>query len=195
MSVRLDHGDVDLTEMHEINVTPFIDVILVLLIIFMIAAPLATVDVSVDLPASTAQPQQRPDKPLFVTLKADLSLAIGDETVAAGRPRSGTRSGDGRRQGAAYLSAGGQDGRLWRSDAGDECSARRRLSESGVGRVGIGRTTLTFGALTDRDERRSEFFRWTLCATVVLAAHGLAIVLLHPKSGRHRRGCGSADRI
>ncbi len=44
MSVRLDHGDDDLAEMHEINVTPFIDVILVLLIIFMIAAPLATVE-------------------------------------------------------------------------------------------------------------------------------------------------------
>ena len=39
MSVRLDHGEDDLTEVHEINVTPFIDVILVLLIIFMIAAP------------------------------------------------------------------------------------------------------------------------------------------------------------
>jgi len=43
MSVRLDHGDDALSEVHEINVTPFIDVILVLLIIFMIAAPLATV--------------------------------------------------------------------------------------------------------------------------------------------------------
>ena len=81
MSVRLDHGDNDLTEMHEINVTPFIDVILVLLIIFMIAAPLATVDISVDLPTANAQPQKRPDQPLFLTLKSDLSLALGDREV------------------------------------------------------------------------------------------------------------------
>ena len=82
MSVRLDHGDLDLAEVHEINVTPFIDVMLVLLIIFMIAAPLATVDISVDLPASTAQAQPRPDRPLFLTLKSDLTLALGDAPVA-----------------------------------------------------------------------------------------------------------------
>jgi biopolymer transport protein ExbD len=81
MSVRLDHGDDDLAEVHEINVTPFIDVMLVLLIIFMIAAPLATVDISVDLPASTAQAQSRPDRPLFLTLKSDLTLAVGDAPV------------------------------------------------------------------------------------------------------------------
>jgi biopolymer transport protein ExbD len=52
MAVRLDHGDDDLAENHDINVTPFIDVMLVLLIIFMVAAPLATVDVPVDLPTN-----------------------------------------------------------------------------------------------------------------------------------------------
>jgi biopolymer transport protein ExbD len=82
MGVRLDHGKDELDEVHEINVTPFIDVILVLLIIFMIAAPLATVDISVDLPSSTAQPQPRPDKPLYLTVRPDLSLALGDTPVA-----------------------------------------------------------------------------------------------------------------
>ncbi len=82
MAVQMHHGDDDLAENHEINVTPFIDVMLVLLIIFMVAAPLATVDVNVDLPASTAQPQPRPDKPLFLTVKADNTLALGDDTVA-----------------------------------------------------------------------------------------------------------------
>ncbi len=74
----------ELTENHEINVTPFIDVMLVLLIIFMVAAPLATVDVNVDLPVSNATPAQRPDQPVYVTVKPDLTLAIGNEDVPAG---------------------------------------------------------------------------------------------------------------
>ncbi|HEX8541431.1 biopolymer transporter ExbD [Pseudomonas syringae] len=82
MGMHLKEGDDDLAENHEINVTPFIDVMLVLLIIFMVAAPLATVDIKVDLPASTAKPQPRPEKPIFLSVKADQSLFLGDDKVA-----------------------------------------------------------------------------------------------------------------
>jgi TonB system transport protein ExbD (group 1) len=75
-------SDDEMQAVSEINVTPFIDVILVLLIIFMIAAPLATVDVAVDLPASTMKRQPRPDKPIFVTMKADRSLAVGETPLS-----------------------------------------------------------------------------------------------------------------
>jgi biopolymer transport protein ExbD len=81
MAGGLQHGGDDLDEQHEINVTPFIDVMLVLLIIFMVAAPLSTVDVAVDLPVSTAKPQPRPDKPLYLTIKADRSLAVGNDDI------------------------------------------------------------------------------------------------------------------
>jgi biopolymer transport protein ExbD len=73
--------DDDFDEAHDINVTPFIDVMLVLLIIFMVAAPLSTVDLPVDLPSSTALPQKKPDKPLYVTIKPDLTVAIGETPV------------------------------------------------------------------------------------------------------------------
>nr|WP_314262172.1 TonB system transport protein ExbD [uncultured Devosia sp.] len=77
-----DTGEDDLAEQHEINVTPFIDVMLVLLIIFMVAAPLATVDINVDLPSSNAVPQERPDEPIYVTLASDLTLNVNNDVVS-----------------------------------------------------------------------------------------------------------------
>jgi biopolymer transport protein ExbD len=85
MSTSIAEGgfddDEDFAEAHEINVTPFIDVMLVLLIIFMVAAPLATVDLPIDLPSSTATAQKKPDKPTYVSIKPDLAVAIGEAPV------------------------------------------------------------------------------------------------------------------
>ena len=85
MSASIAEGglddDEDFAEAHEINVTPFIDGMLVLLIIFMVAAPLATVDLPIDLPTSTATPQKKPDKPTYVSIKGDLAVAVGETSV------------------------------------------------------------------------------------------------------------------
>ena len=82
MAIKLGSPDSDdLAEMADINVTPFIDVALVLLIIFTVAAPLSTVDVPVDLPVSNATPEPRPQDPVFLTVERDLSLKLGENTV------------------------------------------------------------------------------------------------------------------
>src|SRR3981189_652826 len=85
MASHLDSDDDDSAELHEINVTPFIDVMLVLLIIFMVAGPLPTLSIVVDLPASTPKQQPRTDKPLFLTIKGDLTLAVGSNPVSRGQ--------------------------------------------------------------------------------------------------------------
>lgn len=71
--------------MSEINVTPFVDVMLVLLIIFMVAAPLLTVGVPVELPktAASALPTEQ-EEPLTITLTADGRMLIQNSDVAPG---------------------------------------------------------------------------------------------------------------
>ncbi|MBB2164869.1 TonB system transport protein ExbD [Gluconacetobacter sp. 1b LMG 1731] len=81
--IHIRHADENPHEASEINVTPFIDVMLVLLVIFMVTAPLTTVNVPVDLPSSTEKPAPRPDDPVFLTVKADHGLALGEDDIAA----------------------------------------------------------------------------------------------------------------
>lgn len=62
----------------EINVTPFVDVMLVLLIIFMVAAPLASVTVKVQLPPAVAPPGTNPPKPVYISIQPNGSIFIQD---------------------------------------------------------------------------------------------------------------------
>ncbi len=66
----------------EINVTPFVDVMLVLLIIFMVAAPLASVSIKVALPTAVAKPSPSPSKPVYLTVRKDGSIFIGDSSTS-----------------------------------------------------------------------------------------------------------------
>ncbi|MCS6781187.1 MAG: protein TolR [Geminicoccaceae bacterium] len=66
----------------EINVTPFVDVMLVLLIVFMVTAPLLTTGVSVDLPQARSAPLPGQDEPLTVTIKADSTIWLQESAIA-----------------------------------------------------------------------------------------------------------------
>lgn len=132
MAVQLKQDSDDLQENHDINVTPFIDVILVLLIIFMVAAPLATVDVPVDLPASTAQPQPRPDKPLFLTLQKDLTLVLGEQPVEREQlARALEQQTEGNREQRVFLRADQS------VDYGDLMEVMNLLRSAGYLKVGL----------------------------------------------------------
>ena len=132
MGLHLKEGDDDLAENHEINVTPFIDVMLVLLIIFMVAAPLATVDIKVDLPASTAKPAPRPEKPVFLSVKADQRLYLGEEpvTVEALGPTLDARTHNNKDTTIFFQADKGVD-------YGDLMSVRDALRAAGYLKVGL----------------------------------------------------------
>jgi biopolymer transport protein ExbD len=124
--------DADFAETHDINVTPFIDVILVLLIIFMVAAPLSTVDLPIDLPSSTATPQKKPDKPTYVSIKPDLSLAIGEKSVKR-RIDLDAQCGGRVKSGASGFCACRPRRGLWRPDGRSGAVASGKLPDEAGG--------------------------------------------------------------
>jgi len=71
-------GKFSIEQNSEINVTPFVDVMLVLLIIFMVAAPLATVSIHVELPPAVAKPSPNPPKPVYISIQTNGNTFIGD---------------------------------------------------------------------------------------------------------------------
>ncbi len=68
----------------DINITPFVDVLLVLLIIFMVAAPMMTSSINVDLPKGAATPTNEKVQPVLVSVKADGSIFLQEEAVKLG---------------------------------------------------------------------------------------------------------------
>ena len=85
MALKLASDSEDLAVAHEINVTPFIDVMLVLLIIFMVTAPLLTAGVPVDLPDSRANALPQDEEPLNVSIAGDGTIYLGEDAVPPGQ--------------------------------------------------------------------------------------------------------------
>ena len=128
-----DDGELSYKPLAEINVTPFVDVMLVLLIIFMVAAPLMVQGVPVDLPKTSASKLGTVKKPMVVSMAADGNLFIRDEQVT--RQTLVTRL-------MSIKSQEGGDGIVYvRADKkiayGDVMEVLGRVGESGFARVSL----------------------------------------------------------
>jgi biopolymer transport protein TolR len=120
------------TPMAEINVTPFVDVMLVLLIIFMVAAPLLTVGVPIDLPETQAKALEGDTEPITVSIQADGRIFLQEEEVDAERLLSVLQA----------IAAGGLNERIYvrgdrDADYGTIMRVMGRLNAAGYRRIGL----------------------------------------------------------
>ena len=118
--------------MAEINVTPFVDVMLVLLIVFMVAAPLLTVGVPIDLPQTEARALEGDTEPISVSIRADGTIFLQDEEVELDRLISILQA----------ISADGLDDRIYvrgdqAADYGTIMRVMGRLNAAGYSRIGL----------------------------------------------------------
>ena len=120
--------------MAEINVTPMVDVMLVLLIIFMVSAPLLTVGVPIDLPQTQAKSLEQDQKPITLSLKPDGTVFLGDSEVKADELVPKLQ--------AITQARGGLDERIYvrgdrKTDYGTVMRVMGRLSQAGFRRVAL----------------------------------------------------------
>jgi biopolymer transport protein TolR len=118
--------------MAEINVTPFVDVMLVLLIIFMVAAPLLTVGVPIDLPETAAKPMEGDTEPLTVSIEPDGKIFLQEEEIEADRLVSTLQA----------LASNGLDERIYvrgdrNADYGTIMRVMGQLSSAGYRKIGL----------------------------------------------------------
>ncbi|NQE62742.1 biopolymer transporter ExbD [Caulobacter sp. RHG1] len=100
MAAKLSGGGGDrfnVEQNSDINVTPFVDVMLVLLIIFMVAAPMASVSVEVNLPSAVAKATPNPPKPVYISIKQSGQVYIGDNETSVDSMGQDMASAIGRR--------------------------------------------------------------------------------------------------
>jgi biopolymer transport protein TolR len=141
----LVHGSGDLAPVSEMNVVPFIDIMLVLLIIFMVTAPLMMGGVVVNLPKTTGQPMPRPENPLVVSLDADSRVFVEKEEVAA----------ESRREHFKKLAQESTGGEIYVRGDGEVKYARMMELMAELGAAGFARVTLVT-SVTGGDQPRGE---------------------------------------
>ncbi|MDR1111905.1 MAG: biopolymer transporter ExbD [Deltaproteobacteria bacterium] len=129
---ELIHGSGEAGSISDINVTPFIDVMLVLLIIFMVTAPLMMGGVRINLPKTSSMPMPRPEHPLIVSLDADSQAFVDKDPVAEGQRAETFRR----------LALESESGEVFVRGDGEVKYAKMMELMSELGQAGFARVTL-----------------------------------------------------